>query len=71
MDMGVTEWQNCYQLNWNGFIVPDAMSHPAKFARGLTDKIIRHLFEIGAVKKGSLVLDPFGGVACGGVVCAY
>ncbi len=69
--MEVDQWQNCYSLNWNGFIVPDAMSHPAKFSRGLLNKILSHLFEKEWIKKGSLVLDPFGGVACGGVVCAY
>jgi hypothetical protein len=31
--MQVTEWQGCYDQTWNGYIVPEAYAHPAKFAR--------------------------------------
>ncbi len=71
MGMELDQWQNCYQLNWKGYITDESHSHPAKFSRGLINKILSHLFEEGRIKKGDTILDPFGGVACGGIVCAY
>ena len=64
-------WDGCYDGNWNGMIVPDAFSHPAKYARGLIERIIKHGLEEGLWKKGDLCIDPFGGIATGGIVCAY
>ena len=60
-------WESCYDDNWSGSIVPDAFSHPAKFSRGLIHRIYQHAKEMGWVKSGDWVLDPFGGVALGGL----
>ena len=61
----VTTWQGCYADGWQDLIVPEAFAHPAKFARGLIHRIYRHLLEQGYVRQGTVVLDPFGGVALG------
>lgn len=64
-------WDGCYDNNWNGMIVPDAFAHPAKYARGLIERIIKHGLEEGYWKKGDLCVDPFGGIATGGIICAH
>lgn len=61
------QWQNCYDDGWQGDIVPEAFSHPAKFSRGLIHRIYKHAKEMGWVQVGDYVLDPFGGVALGGL----
>ena len=33
-------WWGAYDQRWEGIIVPDAMSHPAKMARGLVTRIV-------------------------------
>jgi len=60
-------WERCYNKSWQGLIVPEAFSHPAKFSRGLIYRIYQHAKEKGWVKPGNWVLDPFGGVALGGL----
>jgi len=60
-------WQNCYDDGWKDIIIPEAFSHPAKFSRGLIHRIYWHAKEMGWVKPGDWVLDPFGGVALGGL----
>jgi hypothetical protein len=65
------EWQGCYDDSWAGMIVPEAFAHPAKFARGLIGRVIRHGLERGYWHVGETVSDPFGGVALGGIVAAY
>jgi hypothetical protein len=64
------EWSGCYDDNWNGFIVPTAFAHPAKFARGLVTRIYRHMLEQGWIKPGDVCFDPFGGIGTGGIVAA-
>lgn len=71
VDLEVDEWQGCYDDTWKGLIVEDAFTHPAKFAPGLIKRIVSHLMEEGYVERGDLVFDPFGGVGCGGIICAY
>jgi hypothetical protein len=39
--------------------------HPAKFARGVIQRIYSHAFENGWIGKNSRVIDPFGGIALG------
>lgn len=63
--MNITEWLNCYPSNWKGTIVTEAMAHPAKYSSKLIRRIYEHLFDMGWVKPGDQVLDPFGGVALG------
>ena len=48
-----------------------AYTHPAKFARGLIQRIILHGLAEGLWQPGDLIGDPFGGVALGGIVAAY
>lgn len=59
------EWTGCYNDSWQGEIVPDAFSHPAKYAKGLIKRIYDHMLEQGYIKPGQTVGDPFGGVALG------
>ena len=60
-------WTGCYSDNWQGVIVPDAFAHPAKFARGLISRIYKHGIERGYWQPGDRIVDPFGGVALGGL----
>ena len=60
-----TTWAGCYNGGWQGVIVPEAFSHPAKFARGLIKRIYEHAFERAWLEEDSIVLDPFGGIALG------
>ncbi len=64
-------WHGCYDDSWKGLITPESFSHPAKYSRGLIERIFDHLLAKGYVKKGDLVADCFGGVALGGIVAAY
>jgi hypothetical protein len=59
------DWHGCYDQRWSGVIVDEAMRHPAKFSRGLIERIYRHLLAAGHLRPGDLVGDPFGGVALG------
>lgn len=61
------EWFGCYADSWQGEIVPEAFSHPAKFSRGLIARIYDHMLDSGYIKPGDIVGDPFGGVALGAI----
>ena len=65
MPWSTDEWKGCYPSSWKGMIVPEAMSHPAKFSSKLIRRIYEHLRAEGWVKSGDKVIDPFGGVALG------
>lgn len=69
MEPTITEWSNCYPSNWKGMIVEEAFQHPAKFSNKLIRKIYDHMREEGWLPKGSIVVDPFGGVGLGGLDC--
>lgn len=58
-------WTGCYPSNWKGLILPQAMTHPAKFSSRLIRRIYEHLKEEGWLRIGDTVIDPFGGVALG------
>ena len=58
-----------HDQSWRDLIVPAAFAHPAKMARGLLERIITHLFDCG-VERGSLVLDPFGGIGTTAIIGA-
>lgn len=64
------EWAGCYDGGWRGLITPDSFQHPAKFSRGLIDRIYRYMFDEGLLRNGDTVVDPFGGVGCGGIIAA-
>lgn len=62
-DLG--QWHGCYDSGWQGEIVPEAFTHPAKFSRALIRRIYEHAFSEGWLAPGMTVADPFGGVALG------
>lgn len=63
----VDEWRGLYSESWKGVIVDEAFAHPAKFSRALIRKIYDHVVAEGWIKSGDRVIDPFGGVALGGL----
>jgi hypothetical protein len=63
--MRTLDWYGLYSDSWQGEIVPEAFSHPAKYSRALIRKIYSHMLESGWIKPGDKVIDPFGGVALG------
>lgn len=62
-------WSGCYDETWRDLIVPAAFAHPAKMSRALLERIIAHLFELG-VERGSLIVDPFGGIGTTAIIGA-
>lgn len=69
--MKTTDWFNLYREKWGADIVDGAVAHPAKYSRGLIRKIYQHMLESGWVRPGDTVIDPFGGVALGGLDAMY
>lgn len=65
-----TDWHGCYDDGWQGLIVPEAMAHPAKMARGLLTRIIRHGLDRGYWQPGDLIGDPFFGIGSTGIIGA-
>ncbi len=63
----MSDWHGLYSEGWQGEITPEAFSHPAKFSRGLIRRIYQHMIEEGWLHEGDCVVDPFGGVALGGL----
>jgi hypothetical protein len=63
--MKIDTWDGCYPSNWRGKIVPDAITHPAKYSSKLIRRIYEHMIAEGWLREGDLVIDPFGGVALG------
>lgn len=63
----MSEWHGCYDGGWQGEIVPEAFSHPAKFSRALVQRIYAHMLEQGWIAAGGRILDCFGGVGLGGL----
>jgi hypothetical protein len=63
--MKIDVWNNMYPSQWKGKIVPDAITHPAKYSSKLIRRIYEHMLEEGWLQPGDLVIDPFGGVALG------
>ena len=63
----MNDWCGCYDAGWQREIVPEAYAHPAKFSRGLIRRIFEHAFAEGWLHAGDVCVDPFGGVALGGI----
>lgn len=61
------DWRKCYGTGWGDLIIPAAYAHPAKFSRKLIKRIYEHALEQGYLAQGATVIDPFGGVALGGL----
>jgi DNA modification methylase len=66
-----TIWEHCYDDGWQGFITKESFAHPAKYSRGLIERIFDHMLTRGWLHKGDVVADCFGGIATGGIVAAY
>lgn len=60
--MNIQQWAGCYDASWRDLIVPAAFAHPAKMARGLVARIFDELIASGALERGRIVVDPFGGI---------
>ncbi len=69
--MKITRWEGCYDSSWKGLITDKSFAHPAKFARGLIERIYDHCLAKGYLKRGDVVGDCFGGIGTGGVTAAY
>lgn len=67
----IEQWHGCYDDGWKGLITPESFSHPAKYSRGLIERIYRHCLDRGYLRKGDLVADCFGGIGTGGIMSAY
>ncbi len=66
-----SDWHGLYAGRWNNEIVPESMSHPAKFSRKLIQRIYEFALEEGMLAPGDTVIDPFGGVALGALDAMY
>lgn len=67
----MSEWQGCFESTWTGVLAAEAIAaHPAKFARGLIERIFKFMLAEGMIRRGHTVFDPFGGVGSGGIVAA-
>jgi len=64
-DIKVIEWHGLYNESWQGEIVPEAFSHPAKYSRGMIRQIYAHMIANGYIAPGDHIVDPFGGVGLG------
>ncbi len=71
METKITHWADCYDSSLKGLLVPAAFAHPAKMARGLTERIYAHGAALGYWKPGDWLVDPFGGVGTTGLIGAY
>jgi len=59
------DWYGLYRDKWTNIVVDGAMSHPAKFAKQLIARIYDFSRDELGLKEGSIIIDPFGGVALG------
>ena len=72
----IIKWHSCYDDGWQGIIVPEAFSHPAKMSYGLLKRILAHAKEQGWLKtkeffEEDIIVDPFGGIGSTGILGAY
>lgn len=63
----VIDWRGLYSEGWGQEIVPEAFAHPAKYSRSLIRRIYAEMFGRAWLHAGDSVVDPFGGVALGGL----
>lgn len=70
MSLRAEQWAGCYDGGWAGLITAESFGHPAKAARGLLVRIFDELFAMGALERGDLICDPFGGVGTTGIEAA-
>lgn len=70
-DVSILRWEGCYDSSWKGLITDASFAHPAKFSRGLIERIYDHCLAQGYLRRGDIVADVFGGIGTGGIVAAY
>lgn len=70
-DVPILRWEGCYDSSWKGLITDASFAHPAKFSRGLIERIYDHCLAQGYLKRGDIVADVFGGIGTGGITAAY
>ncbi len=63
--MTVDNWHGLYRKGWRDELIPQAFSHPAKYSFGLIEHIYQHMADEGWIEPGSVIVDPFGGIAGG------
>lgn len=68
--ISTAQWHGCYDDSWKGYIVEEAFAHPAKFSRGLIERIYKYMLAEGMIRRGDTVIDPFGGIGTGGIIAA-
>jgi hypothetical protein len=56
-----------YGQTWGKLLAP-GVKHPAKFSVKLVRWIYQHGLDMGYWRRGDLILDPFAGVGCGGII---
>lgn len=69
-DVQWLDFHGCYDDSWDGLITPESFAHPAKMARGLVWRIFDFMMQQGWLKRGSTVIDPFGGIGTTGIEAA-
>jgi hypothetical protein len=56
-------WHGCFSGGWTKAILcPESFAHPAKVSKRLADRIYEHAMERGWLRRGAIVVDPFGGI---------
>ena len=67
----VVVWENCFEGSLGRASSPRAVPPTGEIRQG-TDRVGLSDFGLqeGFWAKGSQIIDPFGGVACGGIVCS-
>jgi DNA modification methylase len=69
--VGAVEWLGCYDSGWQKVMTRESFAHPAKFSRGLIERIFDHCLANGYLQRGDVVGDCFGGIGTGGITAAY
>lgn len=70
-EIPIIDWHGLYRERWGNLIVTESTSHPAKFSRGMIERLADYGIERGWWNKSSVVGDPFGGIATGGIVFGH
>ncbi len=65
------DFNTCFVPTWRDVITPRSFEHPGKFARGIVEKILDYGLTNKFWSTNDAILDPFAGVGCGGLACAF
>ena len=64
------DWHGCYTESAKNLITPESFAHPAKMSVALCKRIFNFMEGEGMIRRGDVVLDPFGGIGMTGIVGA-